>query len=48
VTDVLIAEGGLVGSAVAIQLGQIGISVELFEYGKIMRRRFDARWCCST
>jgi 2-polyprenyl-6-methoxyphenol hydroxylase-like FAD-dependent oxidoreductase len=29
VTDVLIAEGGLVGSAVAIQLGRIGISAEL-------------------
>ena len=33
VTDVLIAEGGLVGSAVAIQLGRIGISAELFERG---------------
>jgi 2-polyprenyl-6-methoxyphenol hydroxylase-like FAD-dependent oxidoreductase len=31
VTDVLIAEGGLVGSAVAIRLGRIGISAELFD-----------------
>jgi flavin-dependent dehydrogenase len=34
VTDVLIAEGGLVGSAVAIQLGRIGISAKLFERGQ--------------
>jgi 2-polyprenyl-6-methoxyphenol hydroxylase-like FAD-dependent oxidoreductase len=33
VTDVLIAEAGLVGSAAAIQLGRIGISAELFERG---------------
>jgi flavin-dependent dehydrogenase len=34
VTDVLIAEGGLVGSAVAIQLGRIGISAKVFERGQ--------------
>jgi len=33
VSEVLIAGGGLAGSAVAIQLGRLGISVELFERG---------------
>src|SRR5258708_5393314 len=34
VTDVLIAGGGLVGSAAAIHLGRLGISAELFERGR--------------
>jgi 2-polyprenyl-6-methoxyphenol hydroxylase-like FAD-dependent oxidoreductase len=42
VTDVLIAKGGLVGSAVAIQLGRIGISAEPFK-----RRHFRMEKTCG-
>jgi 2-polyprenyl-6-methoxyphenol hydroxylase-like FAD-dependent oxidoreductase len=46
VIDVPIAGGGLVGSPVAIQLGRLGISAELFERGRFpkenLRRKFDA------
>ncbi len=37
--DVLIAGGGLVGSAVAIQLGRLGISAELFERGRFPKEK---------
>lgn len=39
VTDVLIAGGGLVGSAVAIHLGRLGISAELFERGRFPKEK---------
>lgn len=38
-TDVLIAGGGLVGSAVAIHLGRLGISAELFERGRFPKEK---------
>ena len=37
--DVLIAGGGLAGSALAIQLGRQGISVEMFERGSFPREK---------
>jgi 2-polyprenyl-6-methoxyphenol hydroxylase-like FAD-dependent oxidoreductase len=50
-THVLIAGSGLAGSALAIQLGRLGFSVELFErarfLGKTVRRRSHARRRCS-
>ena len=52
--DVLIAGGGLAGSAVAIQLGRLGVSVELFECGHfptVMNRRllvFLLIWLASN
>lgn len=39
VTDVLIAGGGLVGSAVAIHLGRLGVSAELFERGRFPKEK---------
>jgi hypothetical protein len=36
-TDILIAGGGLTGSAAAIQLGRLGFSVELFERGHFVK-----------
>jgi glycine/D-amino acid oxidase-like deaminating enzyme len=39
VIDVLIAGGGLVGSALAIQLGRLGISAELFERGRFPKEK---------
>jgi len=39
VSEVLIAGGGLAGSAVAIQLGRLGISVELFERGSFPKEK---------
>jgi len=39
VTDVLIAGGGLVGSAAAIHLGRLGISAELFERGRFPKEK---------
>lgn len=38
-TDVLIAGGGLAGSALAIQLGRLGLSVELFERGRFPKEK---------
>ena len=38
-TDVLIAGGGLAGSAAAIQLARIGFSVELFERASFPREK---------
>jgi 2-polyprenyl-6-methoxyphenol hydroxylase-like FAD-dependent oxidoreductase len=38
-TDVLIAGGGLAGSAAAIQLARIGFSVELFERASFPRKK---------
>ena len=37
--DVLIAGGGLAGSALAIQLGRLGVSVELFECGRFPKEK---------
>ena len=37
--DVLIAGGGLAGSALAIQLGRLGITVEMFERGSFPREK---------
>jgi menaquinone-9 beta-reductase len=39
VNEVLIAGGGLAGSAVAIHLGRLGISVELFERGSFPKEK---------
>src|SRR5258708_1937760 len=39
VTDLLIAGGGLVGSAAAIHLGRLGISAELFERGRFPKEK---------
>ncbi len=38
-TDVLIAGGGIAGSALAIQLGRMGFSVELFERSRFPREK---------
>jgi len=38
-TDILIAGGGLAGSAAAIQLGRMGLSVELFERGEFLKEK---------
>lgn len=38
-SDVLIAGGGLAGSAVAIQLGRLGVSTELFECGRFPKEK---------
>jgi menaquinone-9 beta-reductase len=38
-THVLIAGGGLAGSAVAIQLGRLGVSAELFERGRFPKEK---------
>ena len=38
-TDILIAGGGLTGSAAAIQLGRRGFSVELFERGHFLKEK---------
>jgi flavin-dependent dehydrogenase len=48
-SNVLIAGGGLAGSGVAIQLGRLGVSAELFECGrfpkeKTLRRSVDGSW----
>jgi menaquinone-9 beta-reductase len=39
ITHVLIAGGGLTGSAPAIQLGRLGFSVELFERARFPREK---------
>jgi len=39
VTDILIAGGGLAGSAAAIHLGRMGLSVELFERGEFPKEK---------
>jgi 2-polyprenyl-6-methoxyphenol hydroxylase-like FAD-dependent oxidoreductase len=38
-SDVLIAGGGLAGSAAAIQLGRLGVSAELFECGRFPKEK---------
>jgi menaquinone-9 beta-reductase len=38
-SNVLIAGGGLAGSAVAIQLGRLGVSAELFECGRFPKEK---------
>src|SRR4029453_9693446 len=38
-TDVLIAGGGIAGSALAIMLGRAGLAVELFEWGHFPRQK---------
>lgn len=38
-TDVLIAGGGIAGSALAIMLGRAGLAVELFEQGRFPREK---------
>ena len=38
-SNVLIASGGLAGSAVAIQLGRLGVSAELFECGRFPKEK---------
>ena len=38
-SNVLIADGGLAGSAVAIQLGRLGVSAELFECGRFPKEK---------
>jgi len=38
-TDILIAGGGLAGSAAAIHLGKLGFSVELFERGRFPKEK---------
>ena len=38
-SNVLIAGGGLAGSAVAIQLGRLGVSTELFECGRFPKEK---------
>ena len=39
ITNVVIAGGGLAGTAAAIQLGRLGISTELFERGSFPKEK---------
>ena len=42
-TDVLIAGGGIAGSALAVMLGRRGLAVELFERARFPRENPAAR-----
>jgi len=45
-THVLIAGSGLAGSALAIQLGRLGFSVELFERARFLGQNPAAKVSC--